>query len=799
MILLAAILAAASAAFAQPPRWLAVRTNDFELISTGTEIEILEMARQIEEFRDLLGRLFARGDGKHGGRYFLRIVAFRDPASYAAFRPRRPDRTGDDGVLGYFAAGEREGYITIAPRSGRDAAVGTVNHELFHAFARELLGERLPPWLSEGLAEYFETARLTAAGRTAVLGEPLADHLRLLKKQPATDLALVAAVDGPALQRLTGAERQTFYARSWLAVHYLFSTGRMTADDLAAKAVAAGGAVDPISAFGLDRPTLERELAAHLARTASLRGDRRPAPISIALRPRDVAADARSSLAATSITEADANARLGALLAHLGDLAAAEGVLRQSLAADPLSPLANGSLGSLLLRLERPAAALPYLERAVELGTSDASVFFGHAYALQLVAAGLRGSVTRFAGDTAAKMRSSLQKAIALAPDSAESYRLLAFTYFVNDDDRAEAERLMRRAVELQPADGGYRLLLARILIVREKYDEARTIASGLAASKDAGVRAPAEELLAAVREYDLARASLERSAPIHFRVSHFALPGIVVLKRSWLAAGDLELIERFRENNNVNRLLIRPAADEKQIVGRIERVECTPAGDITYLVASASDGGRIRLTSRGFQSLRMTVLNEGEHSFEIGCGAALGRQLAVLNVRSSAADSLDQRPTLTAISFVPEFFRLMSIGELAAAKTVVVADDDPRRSTPAFLPTAERIVSISRALRQPLEGELRVVGSIDRIECSAPAVTMNVAADGRTLRLVSETPAAIVFGWFSVASSQMPLDCGGLVDKAKAVVTYRPLGEAGRQYDGEIRAIEFVPGEFRF
>ena len=73
----------------------------------------------------------------------------------------------------YYAAGGPKGTSGIFDGSRLMAVAGekltgltwqTIQHEGFHQFARTLIQDDLPPWLNEGLAEYFGEAIFTGDG-----------------------------------------------------------------------------------------------------------------------------------------------------------------------------------------------------------------------------------------------------------------------------------------------------------------------------------------------------------------------------------------------------------------------------------------------------------------------------------------------------------------------------------------------------------------------------------------------------------------------------------------------------------
>lgn len=81
--------------------------------------------------------------GKINGR--LPFLLFRRDVDYI-------DAGGIEGSAGLFD-GQR--LMAVAGRKLTNATWHTIQHEGFHQFARSVIGGQLPPWVNEGLAEYF--------------------------------------------------------------------------------------------------------------------------------------------------------------------------------------------------------------------------------------------------------------------------------------------------------------------------------------------------------------------------------------------------------------------------------------------------------------------------------------------------------------------------------------------------------------------------------------------------------------------------------------------------------------------
>ena len=84
---------------------------------------------------------------------------------------------------------------------------------------------------------------------------------------------------------------------------------------------------------------------------------------------------------ARAVTNDQVSAVLGDLLLHTGELERSETFLRQAIQTQKADADANGSLGSLLVRQDKPAEAMPYLRKAIAAGNADPIVLFNFAYA----------------------------------------------------------------------------------------------------------------------------------------------------------------------------------------------------------------------------------------------------------------------------------------------------------------------------------------------------------------------------------------------------------------------------------
>jgi tetratricopeptide (TPR) repeat protein len=136
-------------------------------------------------------------------------------------------------------------------------------------------------------------------------------------------------------------------------------------------------------------------------------------------------------------------------LDHEHDPTRARSVLEVALARDPRHVESLANMGVLLLRLRRPAEALPFLKQAVELEpTSPVGLYnLGAAY------------INLGRHDQAAEV---LLRGAAVWPRDARFLALLGLAYY-EKQDRARAEVAFREALRIDPGEPMARVYLERL------------------------------------------------------------------------------------------------------------------------------------------------------------------------------------------------------------------------------------------------------------------------------------------------------------------------------------------------
>lgn len=385
------VLGAASSLPPESPAWFEVQAPDFTLIANVDEPRAMELARDLEAFRDMFER---EVPGLRGASRSLTIYALDSRRTLRRYYPSAPRAVG-----GVFLHGEHGDFVLID--AGTAARQQHAYHEYVHFRLRDSF-HALPAWLNEGLAYYFQTFRRVGAGAEVGGSVPGLGGKRATPL--ATLLDATAADDGYATR--------SFARGAWELVHYLQSRSGdgepPLARLLAAQADGRRGEAALSETLGLTPAAVEAALDAHVsggglrARPVTIE---RPEPESVpAAQPLNYAAvlvrlgelseavdlDAGSAKAlfdeALSRAPDDPRALLGSAraLVNVGDLAGAAARVNTALEQEPQNPLGYLLRGTIAMgdfsawRATRPDGAAQVLHPSIV----DARHAFQHAMSL---------------------------------------------------------------------------------------------------------------------------------------------------------------------------------------------------------------------------------------------------------------------------------------------------------------------------------------------------------------------------------------------------------------------------------
>jgi hypothetical protein len=230
-----------SSAEAAELSWVEVRSSHFRVVSDAGADQARRVATELEKIRSVyqsvVGPELEPGDP-------ILVFASADAEGFEALLPAKWREQGRTRWAGLFLEAP-SGYTLLLRLDLRgDLRFRTVYHEYFHYLTRRNIGP-LPPWLNEGLADYWAT--IDIRDEEILVGRPDYDYLALLKRKAQLPLETLFAAgnDSPHYRR---EETMTlFYAQSWALTHFLQSDeGRRR--ELTAYVSRLGGGADALQA-----------------------------------------------------------------------------------------------------------------------------------------------------------------------------------------------------------------------------------------------------------------------------------------------------------------------------------------------------------------------------------------------------------------------------------------------------------------------------------------------------------------------------------------------------------------------
>ena len=312
--------------------WIRAESPHTVVFAQTEADQAIEIVRSIDRFRAMFERL-SPGLALNSP-VPTQIFAFRDAESHGPYKTI-PETDGVR-VLGQMIAHPDGNYITLDAGAPAEGAYSVVFHEYVHYLVRHNF-PAVPRWFNEGLAEYYSTFRIE--GERAVLGRPVARHLRWFTRHP-VDLTEVLADERGLGRRHDTRQVGDFYAGSWALVHYLLSGDAERLERTGEWLARLAEGESPDSAFervfGLRIRGLEREVSEYVGR-----GDFPVASVALDDLDRGV-----SSARTSALSAAGAYRRLADLAAHLPRLELAERRVDRALELDPQDGDAYGVLAT---------------------------------------------------------------------------------------------------------------------------------------------------------------------------------------------------------------------------------------------------------------------------------------------------------------------------------------------------------------------------------------------------------------------------------------------------------------------
>jgi tetratricopeptide (TPR) repeat protein len=610
--------------------WVSVRTKNFFMVGNASEKEIRSVALKLEQFRAVFIRLFPQI--KFNTPVPTTVMVFKSHDSYRPFAPGA-------NTAGHFQAGQDVNYIALSTEErGRLDAFKVIFHEYTHLLVNNTV-ENAPAWFDEGLAEYYSTFSITD-DQKVILGRNVGNHILLLREKKMLPLRTLFEVDHKSPHYNEANKKSIFYAQSWVLMHYLIIGKEGRSKQLEKFLIALEKM--PMEqafqqAFEMSFEQMEKELRQYV--------ERHQFPELTGHFEHKLQLD--SSVQATTLTEAEAQAYLGDLLLH-SRRADSEKYLKKALELDPNLGMAHASLGMLRFYEGKTDEARASLERAVAANLQNYLAHYYYAFTLSRQRPG--DTAARYTPEQLAKIRQHLERAIALRPDYPESYSLLAFVSLISGKGVDEAIVSMKSVLAASPGRQDFALMLAQLYLNKREYKTARPLLEQVVKSNaEDDVRQGAEQLLGQLNAFEKQLAEFEAAskAAEARRESDTSKPGIIVIETTPAAPSDPSAYLR--------EVLRAPAAGETQLQAKLIRIECDAKGMI-FVVQTAT--GELRLKARSFDDIELTTYSPDVKG-EIGCGPRKPENVVVVCYLPNSDKRLKVDGVLKSIEFVPANFKL--------------------------------------------------------------------------------------------------------------------------------------------
>jgi len=447
-LLTVVVVFAQARAWAEPEeQWIEVQSSHFTVLTDGGEKPGRDLGQQFEQMRSVFAQLFLTQVKQLVP---LQIIALKDSRQISRYAPLyqgKPVRT-----TGFYLHSQDRDYIVL------DLEAANRWETVFHEYAHLLLAGNLPdlpPWFTEGFAEFYSTIQID--NKHATIGRPPDSALEILRNEPLMPVKTLFSIDhNSPVYNDDSNPRSIFYAESWLVVHYLWDHNAMEQAQryfqLLQQHVPVADAVK--QAFDMTPDQFDRALQKYSrAVTEALR-----VPLRQSLEQTDFSVH--------RVTSLDAMTALAGVHSHqAGYQEQAIHEFQQILERDPGNAAAHRDLGYIYYYQHNPDAALPHLQKAAEEEPGDWRV---HYFWAQMAA---QKSDDALAPQIEREARLVTQ----LNPEFADGFGLLGFALMV-ERRNAEATVAYQKAFALKPGSEIYALNLAELYTLQGKLEEAKAL-----------------------------------------------------------------------------------------------------------------------------------------------------------------------------------------------------------------------------------------------------------------------------------------------------------------------------------
>lgn len=338
-----------------------LETQKFTVLSEASESSTRTWANEYNQFIGSLSALFKIDEHLLPK---VMIVIFSDEEH---IRPYLQNRPNNKQLIfpGFCARDDIWPFLVMTAQWETETTRQGILHEATH-WIIGAAQRNFPVWADEGVAELFST--FSVSDNHATWGEILPRHVVALNRQGLMPLEDLLSTSYSSRVFSDKSRRGLFYAESWALVHYLVFGDRAergTLDELITASQKGAPTKETFGkVFGIDYDTMESRIRAYLRQ-----GRYRTASSSVPL-------SAKISEPIIPAPPAAVEAALAKLATLSGHSRRARKHAEDAVRLDPTYPSGYVSLAWICLKEGKLEPAIEGAEKAIQLGTQDAGVFW---------------------------------------------------------------------------------------------------------------------------------------------------------------------------------------------------------------------------------------------------------------------------------------------------------------------------------------------------------------------------------------------------------------------------------------
>ncbi|HEV2484459.1 MAG TPA: DUF1570 domain-containing protein [Terracidiphilus sp.] len=442
-------------AFAAPEQWVEVSSQHFAVITDSNDKQGRHVLDQLERMRWMFHALFPKANVDPA--LPITVIATRNEKGFQSLEPAAYLAKGQLHLAGYFLRTPDKNYILLRLDAQDEHPFATIYHEYTHLQFSDAL-EWMPLWLNEGFAEFFQNTEIR--NKDALVGVPSVDDILYLRQNRLMPIDTLLKVDANSPYYHDEQKGSVFYAESWALTHYLeFTDHEKGTHQIVTYLSLVKQHEDPVAsgekAFG-DLKKLQSSLQSYIQASSY-----KQFILSSAAAPLDEALYKSKTL-----TQAEADAIRADCLVYVKRTQDARSLLDAVLKADPNNVQAHETMGYLAFQEGDRETARKWFEQAVKL---DSQSYLAHYYFAVMSMNG-GGSLND------PQIEASLRAAARLNPSFAQAYDQLASLFAMRQENLDEAHLLNLHAVQLDPANLGYRINTSNVLMTMGRYNDAAEV-----------------------------------------------------------------------------------------------------------------------------------------------------------------------------------------------------------------------------------------------------------------------------------------------------------------------------------